>query len=187
MTTGTDRLSVPGQPSDESTKKQLELAREQGDSFGRAVRMMVEEEASGEQTEVGDLLVGYAVEEAEGMYRLVDGNLEWQNPSDENAHIEIVVRDARDGRFVPGLEVTVTVRSEDGTEIGSHRQPFLWHPWLYHYGRNWILPKDGTYSLEVHVEAADFMRHDKTNGARFGEAVDVEFSAVEIETGQKIS
>ena len=187
MTTDTDRSSVPGQPSDEATQKQLKLARDQGDSFGRAVKVMIEEEATGKQTGVGDLQVGCAVEEAEGMYRLVGGKLEWQDPTEENAHIEIVVRDARDGRFIPGLEVTVTVRSADGTEIGSHQQPFLWHPWLYHYGRNWVLPEDGSYTIEVHIAAADFMRHDKTNGARFAEPVDLEFSDVQIETGQKIS
>ncbi len=187
MANDTSAGNKSGSPSDESTRKQLALARAQGDAFGKAVEMMTQEEAHGEQVETDDYLVGYAVEEAEGMYHFRDGALEWQNPDDENAHIEIVVRDAHDGRFLPGLAVNVTVNDESGTVIGSHEQPFLWHPWLFHYGRNWKLPGDGTYKLAVHVEPPQYMRHDKVNGKRFAEAVDVEFEGVEIETGQKKS
>lgn len=179
--------AVPGSPSDESTEHQLELAREQGTSFGRAVAMMTSEEAHGEQTEAGDLLVGYAVEEAEGMYEWVDGQLVWQDPDEENAHIEIVVRDALDGRFLPGMDVHVSVFTQDGEEIGTHQQPFLWHPWLYHYGRNWALPGDGSYRLAVHIKPAAFMRHDRLNGARYSAPVDIEWPDVRVETGQKRS
>lgn len=174
-----------GTPSEESSAKQLELAREQGECYGKAVAEMVQEEAHGEQVEAGDLLVGYAVEEAEGMYQWVEGRLQWQEPSDENAHIEVVVRDAQDGRFIPGLDVTVTVTGPDGEQVGSHEQPFLWHPWLHHYGRNWKLPGDGRYDLAVHIRPAAFARHDRENGSRFTQPVDVEFDGVHIQTGQK--
>ncbi len=191
MTTETSASSPSddksGSPSDESSRKQLELARAQGNAYGKAVEMMTQDEAHGRSTEHGDYLVGYAVEDAEGMYHFRDGGLEWQNPDDENAHIEIVVRDAHDGRFLPGLAVSVTVFDEAGTEVGSHDQPFLWHPWLHHYGRNWKLPGDGTYKLVVHVEPPRYMRHDKVNGKRFATALDVEFEGVDIETGQKKS
>lgn len=183
----TPETELSGTPSDESTEEQLELAREQGTSFGKAVAMMTAEEAHGEQAEAGDLLVGYAVEDAEGMYEWVDGQITWQNPGDENAHIEIVVRDAHDGRFLPGMDVHVSVFTRDGEEVGTHQQPFLWHPWLYHYGRNWTLPGDGIYRVAVHIKPAAFMRHDKLNGARYLEPVDIEWPHVEIKTGQKRS
>ncbi|MCL4302561.1 MAG: iron transporter [Anaerolineae bacterium] len=98
-----------------------------------------------------------------------------------------MVRDAADGRFIPGLTVYATLLDSAGREIGTHQQPFLWHPWLYHYGRNWHVPGDGQYTLRVRVEAPDFMRHDKINGQRFATPVTVEFDGVKIETGQKIS
>lgn len=174
--------------SKESTSEQLALARAQGEAFGKAVAEMAGNEADdGDQAAVGDLLVAYAVEEAEGLYRWGDGRLQWQEPTEENVHIEVVVRDAQDGRFIPGLDVTVTVTTEDGDEIGSHEQPFLWHPWLHHYGRNWKVPGDGRYRLAVHIEPAAFMRHDKKNGARFVDPIDVQWSDVRIETGQKRS
>ena len=56
---------------------------------------------------------------------------------------------------------------------------------IYHYGRNWIVPSDGGYTLRVRVEPPTFMRHDEVNGKRFIEPVEVEFTGVRIETGKE--
>jgi hypothetical protein len=97
------------------------------------------------------------------------------------------VRDAADHRFVPQLEVWVTVVGGDGQHVGTARQPFLWHPWLFHYGRNWTLPGSGHYAIHVHIAAANFPRHDKINGRRYAMPVDVAFEDVTVEVGQKRS
>lgn len=178
----------PMQESNEADQEQLEMARKQGEAYQKALRHMSEEEAdTGGSQAAGNYVVAYAVEDAEGMYHLQDGELVWQEPQEENAHIEITAYDASDGRFIPELEVYLTVIDQDGREIGRHRQPFLWHPWLYHYGRNWKLPGDGTYTLKVEIEAPTFHRHDKKNGLRYAEKVEVSFENVKIETGQKKS
>jgi hypothetical protein len=49
------------------------------------------------------------------------------------------------------------------------------------------VPGDGSYALRVRIEPADFMRHDKINGKRLAEPVEVEFRDVTIQTGQKRS
>ena len=121
------------------------------------------------------------------MYELRDGRLEWQDPQSENLHVEVAVRDRADGRFVPGLTVHATLIDAAGREVGTHRQPFLWHPWLYHYGRNWEVPGDGSYRLRVRIEPPEFARHDKINGRRYAEPVEVEFPNVRVETGRKLS
>lgn len=178
----------PMRQSDEADREQLRLAREQGDALQRAIDEMTESEAhDGGEKRAGDYLIGYAVEEAEGLYRLEDGELRWHEPEEENVHVEVAVRDGADGRFIPGLEVHATLVGSDGREVGTHRQPFLWHPWLYHYGRNWTVPTDGEYALKVRVETPDFPRHDKKNGKRFAEPVEVEFEGVNIKTGRKKS
>lgn len=175
----------PMEVSDEAKKEQLEMARQQGQALEKALKEMINNEAHGEEKPVGDYLVGYAVEKAEGMYRLQGDEMVWYPPQDENAHLEISVRDGADGRFVPGLKILLTVLDSDGNEVGTHEQPFIWHPWLYHYGRNWVLPGPGTYTLHVHIDAPQWMRHDKKNGKRYAEPVEFEFSNVKIETGQK--
>lgn len=146
---------------------------------------MIRHEAHGAQKPAGDYLVAYAVEKAEGLYIFRDGELHWQEPQNENAHLEVAVRDGADGRFIPGLTVYATLINREGTKVGTHRQAFYWHPWLYHYGRNWQVPGDGEYTLRIRIEAPEFPRHDKINGKRFATPVQVEFNNVTIKTGQK--
>ncbi len=181
-----DASGPPMDPNtDEASPAQLEAARAQGDAYGRALELMTRVVAQdGGQRRAGDYLVGYAVEEAEGMYEWRDGSLEWREPDGENLHVEISVRDAGDGRFVPGLRVVGTLVAPDGSEVGSHEHPMLWHPMIYHYGRNWTVPSDGEYTLRVHVEPPRFPRHDDVNGLRFMEPVDVEFTGVRVERGR---
>ncbi len=188
--TQTTRQAEQGtmRPSDESNKEQLRLARVQGDALQQAIDNMVNKEAHGALQKAGDYEIGYAVEHAEGMYTFNSaGELEWHNPDQENAHIEVVVRDAADGRFIPALTVEATLIDSQGQEVGTHQQPFLWHPWLYHYGRNWQVPGSGEYTLRIRVAAPDFPRHDKTNGKRYAAPVEVVFNKVHIDAGRKLS
>jgi hypothetical protein len=171
--------------TDEASAEQLDAARAQGEAYGRALRLMTGKIADdGGERRAGDYLIGYAVERAEGMYRWTGDGVEWTEPGDDNCHVEVSVRDAGDGRFVPDCRVTVTLGAADGTGIGTHEQPMLWHPMLYHYGRNWRVPGDGRYTLRIRVDPPTFMRHDEVNGRRFLEPVEVEFTDVEITTGQ---
>lgn len=172
-------------PSDEADKRGLELGRAEGEAFGRTLRHMLEDVADGgREIENGDYLIAYAVEKAEGMYAPRNGGFEWQEPEDENIHIEVAVRDRADGRPIPGLDVDVTVIDRNGKEVGTHRHPLLWHPYLYHYGRNWVVPGDGIYTLRVRFPAPQFHRHDRKNGNRFSEGADVKFENVEMKTGK---
>ncbi len=183
----TDQQSPP--PMDPETSeadaKQLELAREQGAAYRKALEYMAEEVAhDGGMQPADQYIIGYAIEEAEGMYMWADGKLVWHDPEEENLHVEIAVCDASDGRFVPGLTVTGTLIDPDGNEVGTHEHPLLWHPMIYHYGRNWKVPADGTYTLKVRVDPPTFMRHDEVNGRRFEETIETVFKSVEVERGQ---
>lgn len=169
----------------EADARQLELARAQGEAYGRALEHMTGEVAhDGGEQEAGHYRIGYAIEEAEGMYEWAYGELVWREPGEANLHVEVAVRDAADGRFVPACTVVATLVAPDGTEVGTHEHPLLWHPMLYHYGRNWQVPADGEYTLRVRVEPPTFMRHDEVNGKRFVEPVEVEFTGVHVERGR---
>ncbi|UPV99619.1 iron transporter [Halorussus gelatinilyticus] len=174
------------QTSDEVDQTQLDLAQQAGDAYREALDYMAEEVAhTGGKQEAGDYVVGFAQEEAEGMYVLQDeGRFEWVEPDDENCHLEVAVCDAADGRFVPECTVIATLTSEDGEEVGPTRLPLLWHPGLYHYGKDLEVPGDGTYTIDVRVEPPEFKRHDEQNGDRYGETVAVTFEDVDVETGQ---
>jgi hypothetical protein len=172
--------------SEEADAAQLRLAREQGAAYLKGLGAMNGEADSGVHVlRCGDYEIGVAVEEAEGMWCWSGGVLRWKNPVDTNCHVEVTVRDAADGRFLPGLTVLATLVDPEGRVLGPHAQPFVWHPWLFHYGRNWDVPMSGMYSEHVHVDPAPFPRHDSENGRRFEEPADVEFDEVHIVRGRK--
>ena len=171
--------------SDEASELQLHLARAQGDAFGAALEhMTLAVSDGGAERRVGDYWVGYAVERAEGMYEWVAGDLVWREPGETNSLVDITVRDAGDGRFIPSVRVHVKLIDPDGVEVGTHEHPLVWHPVLYHYGRNWELPRDGEYTMRVRVEPPTFSRHDRINGKRCVEAAECEFKPVKIVRGR---
>lgn len=172
----------PMRASEEAKSEELNLARKQGKSYIKALKHMVKDVADdGSETRVGDYIVAYAIEKAEGMYAMENGELMWHEPQEENIHIEVAVRDGADNRFIPNLTIRLTLIDPQGREVGTHHQPYIWHPWLYHYGRNWKVDQSGNYKIRVWIEAPDFPRHDEKNGKRFAEDVKVEFENVKIE------
>lgn len=88
--------------------------------------------------------------------------------------------DAADGRFIPQLTIHARFINSQGYDVGMHQQPFIWHPWVYHGGRNWHVAEEGDYTLEVSIKAPSFPRHDKKNGQRYTDDVDVTFNNVKI-------
>jgi hypothetical protein len=183
----TPMRTPPDQPSDEATHQGLRLAKEAGEAYQRMVRYFIEHVAtSGKEQQAGNYRLGVAVEHAEPLYYLVGGELVLADPPQgANAHVEVVVTDAADGRFVPGLRVYVTLRTQAGAEVGTFQLPFLWHPTMYHYGANIQVPGDGQYTLRVAINVPTFPRHDKVNGKRYSEPVIAEFSGLTISTGRK--
>lgn len=179
-------MTATMKPSEEATSRQLELARAAGNAYHDALSYMIGEVAdTGAIKEADDYAVAFAQEKAEGLYLLQeDGELAWVEPGEENCHIEIAVCDRADGRFIPGLDVTLTLTSAGGERIGPFEMPFLWHPGLYHYGRDIRIPGEGEYTLTVAIAAPRFPRHDKVNGRRYARDVTVEFPDVYLTTGQ---
>lgn len=178
----------PSRPSDEADRQQLRMAKREGKAYGTSLRYMVDEVAdAGDTRRAGNYVVGFAQEKAEGMYHLhAPGHLMWMEPGKaENCHLEISVTDATDGRFIPYLDITALLVAADGTQVGPVKIPFVWHPGLYHYGKNLTVPGSGRYALHVRVEPPRFHRHDKVNGRRYADVVDVEFANVKIKTGRE--
>ncbi|MFY1636789.1 iron transporter [Solwaraspora sp. WMMB335] len=182
----TPSAQPPMRASNEATEEQLAVARRQGQAYTNAVRAMAEEEGAVSRR-AGDYLVAFVNEEAEGMYELSDGELFWREAAPEaNVHLEVAVADAADGRFVPGLDVQIAV-SRDGRPVVAAGLPFLWHPFLHHYGGNAAVPGPGPYDVTVRIAPPEFMRHDPVNGRRYAAPVEVRFDQVTFANGRKTS
>ncbi len=181
-----DERPLPGKTSKEADRKQLRLARDQGDAFTKSLEAMREEAGRGKSIKVQDYMISYAEENAEGMYEWTNGQLEWRNPDFENCHLEITVQDSQDGRFIPYLDVSVSIfPSGDDEQLLTVKLPFLWHPWLFHYGTNIAIPESGNYDLLVSVSELKVNRHDHENGQRYTHPVETLFTNVPLTTGQK--
>jgi len=172
--------------SNEAEPDQLEIARAQGGTYAKALEAMDEESGAVTQR-AGDYLVAFVQENAEGMYELADGRLVWREAAEQaNVHLEIAVADAADGRFVPALDITLTVLDGD-RELFTTTMPFLWHPYLYHYGTNARVPGEGPYTVRVRIDPPAFMRHDPVNGKRYEQPVELVFADRRFTPGRKPS
>jgi hypothetical protein len=87
---------------------------------------------------------------------------------------------------VPGLDITLTLL-EGERELFTTTMPFLWHPYLYHYGTNARVQGEGPYSVRVRVRPPTFMRHDPINGKRYEQPVELSFEDRRFELGRKPS
>ncbi|MEV5634090.1 iron transporter [Micromonospora tulbaghiae] len=182
----TRQTSPPMAPSNEATDEQLDVARTQGDAYHQAMRAMAEEEGA-HTAQAGDYLIGFVNEEAEGMYALDGECVVWREAAeDANVHLEVAVADAADGRFIPGLDVHLEL-SRDGIPVLATDLPFLWHPFLYHYGTNAKVPDEGPYRVTIRIAPATFMRHDPVNGLRYTRSTEVHFDNITLTNGRKPS
>jgi hypothetical protein len=182
----TPARTPPDQKSKEAKSPQISMARAEGQAYQRSLDYMVEKVAAGggAKQRSGDYLVAYAEEKAEGLYSLRNGKLEWDEPKSENAHLEVSVSDGSDGRFIPYLKIWATLTAPDGRMLGPFEIPFVWHPGLFHYGRNIATPGDGLYTIRIRIEPPEFQRHDEVNGRRYSKPVEVIFQNAAFKTGR---
>jgi len=163
--------------TEEAAQQELHLARAQGDAYGEAWRHVIEvvADASGEQR-AGEYWIGFAVQGRPGSSGSAQEAVHEHGRADADRRLMITVRDAGDGRFVPGARVTVWLVTSSGEEIGPHDLPLTWHPILYHYGFGWSPGKEGIRLVRVRVDPPEFHTEDAADGPRFTSTAEVEFS-----------
>lgn len=143
---------------------QLRLARAEGASVRRATdALLATARPSVGQRRAGNFEVAIAAGPPSSLWTVAGGALRYHaHPATGGAndvHLDVVVRDVRTGRFLPGLPVTATVLDARGRAAWSGALPFMWHPWLSHYGSNVRLRATGRYTVRVHIGAPPFRRY----------------------------
>jgi uncharacterized protein involved in high-affinity Fe2+ transport len=182
----TPAILPPFYPSSEATPVQLERALEEGKAVRREIEWVEHEEsaASGEVS-AGEYLVSYLITPSDDYYDLeaAQSDLPAHHTTvlPGSAHVAVIVRDAADGRIVPGLEIRATLRPDGGGRQITATLPYGWHPILNRYGENIVLPT-GSFSMSVHIAMPEYSRHDSTNGNRFRGDVTARFEKVSVST-----
>lgn len=187
VTVNLDQLKTQ-KPFSEAMEAQKVLSRGAGRAYAHTLQGMYKQANDGRDTLLGDYKVVYAVEYAEGFWDFEHGRFRYRVENElsgkTNAHVEVAVLDAKTGRFMHNLNVRATL-IKDGKQLGTESEPFMWHPWLYHYGKNWRVPSAGTYVIHIHFDAPAYRRYGRTDGRQFAAAGNVSFGNVKIKTGQK--
>lgn len=166
----------------------IDLARREGDAVDRSLVEVLHEGANGSQLRTGDYRVAVLIHPARGYWNSQGGKLSYISPDGSlgpAAHIDVSIRDATTGRLVPGLNVRVTILNSRKKEIDTYALPFMWHPWINHYGLNVPTPAPGRYTIRVRAEAPAFRRYGSTALKRFNRPVDVEVRDVRFAPAEK--
>ncbi|MGI4834947.1 MAG: iron transporter [Janthinobacterium lividum] len=179
------------QPLSDAAAADTELAQAQGDAYHETLAALYEDANSGAARPAGDYRVGYALDYALATWELDEVRsrfayeIDIEESAQYNAHVEATVQEARTGRFVPGLQLTATLTNQGGHGLGTHELPFEWHPWVFHYGANWRVPRPGYYRLRLQAAAPAIRRYGRTVGQVFAQGFEVSFDSVRVVTGSK--
>ncbi|WP_432097405.1 iron transporter [Streptomyces sp. bgisy100] len=118
--------------------------------------------ARGGKTRVGDYRVGYIVEAAEPWFHAEHGahgkQVHRAPAKDETHHIEIIPMEAKTGRIVPDVPITLEVVNEDGKVVQAKELNFYYSE-FFHYANNFSIPETGKYTLRAKLDTPRFLRH----------------------------
>ncbi|AZS75039.1 hypothetical protein DDE74_32650 [Streptomyces lydicus] len=118
--------------------------------------------ARGGKTRAGDFNVGYIVEAAEPWFHAEHGmhgkQVHRAPAKDETHHIEIIPMEAKTGRIVPDVPITLEVVDKGGKVVQAKELNFYYSE-FFHYANNFSIPKGGKYTLRAKLDTPNFLRH----------------------------
>lgn len=163
----------------ETPQREWHLARAQGDAYAAALEYL--EDAAGRtgHRRASGYWVDYLLLAPQGVYELTEGAPVWHEPAEADVHLAVAVRDAGDGRFVPGLRVAVTILDAAGDELGTAQHPLLWHPLAHRYGSDWALSGEPPYTLRVRIDPSGLACAEPPTGQPVRSAL-VEFEGLHL-------
>jgi hypothetical protein len=165
---------------EEATQRAMHLARLQGDAYAQAAAHLLSEASGlGAECRVGGYRIGY-VARVEAGTDPPGGGCEHGDIEAGMVSLGVIVRDAADGRFVPGLQVVVTILAANGSELGCHTHPLLWHPVVHQYARDWALPRVVPLRVRVSIVSTPHVQRSRIYADRLADSVEIEFSDVII-------
>ena len=162
---------------------EADLLKSCNGALGAAITALWQHSVSGADKPSGDYFVGYALDYS-GLAMPIGNSILRPKTLIEftgkgNVRLELLARDSRTGRFIPGLNVQASLIAPDGKLYGPGEMPLVWNPWLNRYERNARILRRGFYKLRVHFDAPGFRRWGSQSD-RFAAPADVEFENVSL-------
>ena len=177
--------AVSGLPAatDNNFANEAELLKPCSAALSAAITALWQHSVSGSEQPFGDYFVGYALDYSGLSTPLASSKRRLKNLVDfsgkDSVRVELLPRDVRTGRLIPGLKPQATLVAADGKSYGPGELILAWHPWLTHYGHASRIPRKDVYKLRVHFDAPGFRRWGRQS-ERFAVPADVEFDHVSL-------
>jgi hypothetical protein len=169
--------------TDSGSANEADLLKPCNAALSAAITALWQQSVSGSEQPFADYFVGYALDYTGLAKPLAGSKLHLKNLIDlggkDSVRLEVLPRDARTGRLIPGLKLQASLVAADGKLSDPGRLILTWHPWLHHYGRSARIPRKGVYKLRVHFDAPGFRRWGRQS-ERFAVPAEVEFDHVSL-------
>lgn len=159
-----------------SNSDEAELLKPYDDALSAAITALWQQSASGAEQPSDDYFVAYALGDP-AMRSGVKNLFEFSGK--DNVQLELLVRDSRTGRLIPGLKPQASLTAADGKVYDPGELPLTSHSWLNHYGHSLRMPRKALYTLSVSFDAPGFRRWGRQSG-RFATSAAVEFDNVSL-------
>ena len=162
-----------------SAAAEAELLKPCNDALRASITALWQQSASGEEKPDGNYFVAYALEAApSARMAALRRKRSREFVGNENARVNVLVRDSRTGRLIPFLALRSSL--ETPGELHDQRPLVpMRHPWFHLYGRFLHLQRKTSYRLRVTLEAPDFRRWGRQS-ERFALPAEVVFENVAL-------
>jgi hypothetical protein len=164
-----------------ATANEAELLRPCNAALRAAITALWQQSASGAEKPSGDYFVAFALDDFAHAMPLTGRRMKHllEFTGKENVRLEVLVRDSRTGRLIPGLKPQASLVADDGSFYDPGALALTWHSWLNHYGRNARIPRKGLYRLLVSFDAPGFRRWGRPS-ERFASPAELEFDNLSL-------
>lgn len=167
---------------------EAELLKPCNAAVSAAITALWKQSAAGAEKADGDYFVGYSLDYSAAAVQIAGSKLRFKNLMEftgkDDVRLNVLPRDSRTGRLIPGLKLQASLIAADGKLYGPGDLPLSWHRWLTQYGRNARIARKGFYKLRVHFDAPGFRRWGLQSN-RFATPTDVEFKNVTLTPEQR--
>ncbi len=171
-----------------SSAHEAELLKPCNAALTAAITALWQQSVAGAEKPDDDYFVAYALDFHGLDIPLAGSKLHLKSLSaftgNADVRLDLLARDSRTGRIIPGLLPRATLIDADGESYGPGELFLSWHPWLTHYGGRARIPRKGLYTLRVHFDAPGYRRWGQESD-RFAVPADVEFENVSLNPGKK--
>ena len=162
-----------------STANEAELLKPCNAALSAAITALWQQSVSGAEQPAGDYFVAYALDDSPRRAGLRMKNL-FEFSGKDNVRLELLVRDSRTGRLIPGLKPQASLVAADGAVYGPGELPldlaFLARPLRTQSPHS---PQGSLQAAACHFDAPGFRRWGRQS-ERFAAPAEVEFDNLSL-------